>query len=284
MSKRELEDLFNKPMKIPRVEISKRITPQKLSSSDKENVNFDNFLLSPSSSSSPSIDETGMSLDDRVNTYFNNILKEERMVLEENYELSPSMLVGTGISIMRDLYPVVKIAPSMKHIFTSEDSTISFIPYDWHLFVMHLRGSIMNYFEMQEENVSEIMFSDYVISFDMFLGEKSVKLRHRLSNIYLNKSSASRLCDLAELISVRLSLLDNLSLSQKYFEVLRKANQILNHHHFEKADESSREALDLVKILASLCDPTINFCICEVLFLDKTRVLKDLYFDNQLYG
>lgn len=273
-NKRTLEDLFVTPLKLPRTEFSRRIATHKKSNSVEENM----------SESGSQLD--GHSLDNMLYEFYEGVDKEERFVFEVNYELSSSLLCGTGYSVARGFFPVVKIAPIMKNIFSTQNTIISFIHYDWSVFVVHLKNSIMNYlnFDNQQEEVSEYMFNEYIISFTVFLGEKCVKLKHRLSHIYLNKASASRLCDLAEIISLRMNMLENIHLADKYFEIIEKAALIMKEKAKNSEIETCEEtSLDLVKSLASLCEPSTYFCICEILLLDKTKVLKDLTDSNNYW-
>lgn len=270
--RRALEDIFEAPLKIPCVQNSRRITPQRC----------ENMSCESSSSSSPTYTfyENCQLFEARLNEYINNMNQEEHLVFEMMYEISPSMLCGTGFSMARDFYPVVKLAPIMNNI-SNHTSNMSFIQYDWKLFLVYLSGSITEYLNFGcRSTCDEIMFSDYVISFDTFLEENIVKVRHGESYLYLNKNSASRLLEISELLSIRLDMLDNLFLAQKYQDLLRKTNQILSY----SSELSEEKTLELIKSLASISAPTINLCINEVLIYDKSKVLNDLYLDKQLYG
>ena len=164
MSKRSSEEIFEKPLKALCTGVNNRITPVFL---DRRSPKMD---FQTSSISTPDVefsDGDGIdyfrAIDQAMDQFLVDIQKEDRLLAEVNYNLSTSLLLGTGISMARNCTPAVKIW--INNAFSAASEGVSFNSFDWNDFVGRMKS-------MGDSAPNIIKIGDYTLTSQRFLDEK----------------------------------------------------------------------------------------------------------------
>ena len=215
------------------------------------------------------------SIDQAMDQFFIDIQKEDRLLAEVSYNLSTSLLLGTGISMARNCTPAVKIW--VNNAFSSDSEGISFNSFDWNDFVGHLKSTGMDYLYNNESTPFSIKIGDYLLSSQLFLDEKVLKLEHGSKSLHLNKQVASRVCEVDPLIKQRLKILEESSFCCNYYKILEMVFVIAG------VNAEEEKMFDLLRQISSCAGSFTQYCMSELLLLYKPRLLKDLEYMKYNY-
>lgn len=279
--KRTCSQIFEEPLKFPRIEGKgcRRVSP----TSVLEDMQTSSVCSSSRSAntSSSKIDESESEIDYfnhidlMMERFYEEIQQENRLLSEESHLLSTTHKCSTGLSVVRDFIPVLKI--DLNSAFVDQyGRTLSFIECDCQTLFFHLSTSVKRYFlkEGDEEETLLISFNDYRITQDKFLNEKRIKLQwNNKAVIYLTKGEVFKLLDLAVLIGKRMKMLGELGFSDAYYDLLTVLNEIQDPYEKSRVEEVPS---NLISKLTSCTEKSVDLLFSEMMVYYPDRIIKDL--------
>lgn len=268
--KRSCEQLFQEPLKVPCFEVKNRVQP------DFVEEKMQTSSASASVSYSDSEPDYFKAINTALEMFFDEIQKEERLLLEASHPLSMSLQCSTGLSLARDILPVIKVS-SVNAFSENYGQVVSFTEYEWNKFFYHLSGSVKKYFEsdeQQQESPLRIVFDDYVITSSKFLHEKVVKIQwNGKANVYMNRGVFFKLLDLVPLIEKRLKMLEKMELSNGYYNILRVVNDVLDPCEEMCVKEPP---VELIRKFSNCVEDSLSLLFDEVILYNPDRIVRDL--------
>lgn len=282
MSKRRsTAQLFQEPLKVQCVNVktSKKVHPV---SSMEENMQTNERSAASTSSSSSSSHELEESvgenayfkmIDDALEKFFDEVQREDRLVLESSYPLTTSLNCAVGLSVVRDLLPVIKL--ESPNVFSDRyGRTISFTERDWERFLFNLDTVVKQFFLEEALDMLTVAFDDYNITSSSFLNEKIIKLQwNNKATVYMTKGQVFHLLDLADVLGKRLKMLDQISLCYAYYDTLALVNDILDPYEKKRVETVPKE---LIMKLVRNGEKSLELLFSEMIIYYPERILRDV--------
>lgn len=278
MSKRRTstDQLFQEPLKVQCVNVVK--TSKKVHPVSMENKQTSESSVSMSCSSNELEGSAGENayfkmIDDALEKFFEEVQREGRLVLETSYPLAASLNCAVGLSVARDLLPVVKL--ESPNVFSDRyGRTISFTEHDWERFLFNLDTVVKQFFLEESQDMLSATFNDYNITSSSFLNEKIIKLQwNNKATVYLTKEQVFHLIDLADVLGKRLKMLDQMPLSYAYYDTLALVNDILDPYEKKRVETVPKE---LIMKLVRNGEKSLELLFSEMIIYYPERIVRDI--------
>lgn len=215
------------------------------------------------------------SLDDALNQFYKSIMEEGRLLYEVNYDLSLGMGCGTGISVVRDFIPVVKLFTKS----SDRAKPITFTMLDFQD-IMNAIESIYNEIIEKQGQIQKTV-RDYSIQVEeLYPRGCMIRISWWSSNVlYLHRADVEKLVKLSPLLMNRLQVLSNMNFCQTYYNFIEETVSLFRENTLLPYEDNRsvimRVAYMIVERYRDQLDHHSRMCIQELLVTNRDKFVDD---------